>query len=725
MTPERSAAAESSTPLEDHNVKARLASPPRRSHRSDHMTSYIWNFLMGVIVMGAIGLMVNLVVYRRSATKYEHYIHSDPAPTYLLPIHYDLRIEPYFDSGLFQGQVTIVVNCTLDTNMITMYSVDLLLKKVQLISPTEVLNVTFANRLHSDHLELRIIQGMLLKGDIYNLTIAFSGNMRRDRGSLLFEQKYLDASKKQHTSLSFVKVDKARLLFPCFDVAGLRATFDVELSTPNEDYTAISSGELLSTTTLGSGQLLWLFGRTPPISPEQLAIAVTDMPMAARGRVAVWSTKSTDILNLTNKVIETTEQLLGVRFPCKTLSLIIVERLDVFVPTKWCAAVREVRDLCSFDDGFLATKRCVTYLTTHVVYFWFDTLVDIPDSKDLWLKMTLAVFYAYKVIRIIFPTWAIDNWIMSRIWSSMSSYKEARIVKQNLEVHQLGAYLNATIWKSYAFMQMIERAITPAGFAKGITWFLTTFAYGLAHDHNIYEALDPNCSLGVIKNLSTWERKPSYPLITFHRVNETALSLTQELFNDKAELPYLTNWILPVSITTQTWLQENPNHTTVWITSPGQVLRVPKIKRGGWIFLNSDGIGYFRVKYDNAETSLLIKQLLSQSKVFTPVQRALLINDLLFTALAGHTATDQFTRALEYIENETAWLPLMVFLRFAPRLPPSWTAKLKNWNALNKAVCSRNLKASSHSETLSGEFSTALLYATLRTHCCSFDASMC
>ncbi|KAH6938006.1 hypothetical protein HPB50_006098 [Hyalomma asiaticum] len=641
-------------------------------------------------------------------------------------IHYDLQITPNFHHRYFTGEVNLVVECVSDTSLITMHSTNLLIKKAALRDDSGIeIDVAFFTNEDTSRLELRLTTGRLLPESRYNLTIGFSGVMNKEgENSLLLTDSYPDAgdSSKIVKAWTFAKLRSARQLFPCFDMPNQRATFDVRVLRP-KSFVAISSADESKCTAVGDRELC-TFHRTVKISPDQLALVVTNLSSVTQGRVAFWSPGLPALVDLADRITTIAEKEIKLELPCKNVRIVVVSSLGKPVSTKWCLVIVEARErVCSLTAGFMKKRSsCVVSLVCNVVYMWFNAVVIFPEDDDRWLSVAFSVYYSFKILGVLFPSWGIDELVALRVITSKSVYRQPKPIKLALEA--LPECVNTIAWKAVGILRMFENVITTANFTSGVTRFLKAFQYETASSGDALRIIDPTC--GLLQNLSTWLSDSVYPLVTARRTNATSMAVQQETFRDLSRFSYPSRNSLPMTLTVQKDGKQEPSLVS-WMTNMSQVLQVPATSPKDWILVNSDGIGYFRVLYTPLDMTLITEQLNKDPSAFTPIQRAVLIDDIFYAALSGRIPSNCFAEAIKYLPSEEAWLPLMTYLELASNIPYQWLGAWKaggvlDWRVFNVKLCSEALARSMRPQR---EPAKALLHESLLMHCCAFLKSMC
>ncbi|KAL3207540.1 hypothetical protein MRX96_010024 [Rhipicephalus microplus] len=516
-------------------------------------------------------------------------------------------------------------------------------------------------------------------------------NKEGDDISLLIDS-YSDADNPSEIvrAWTFAKLRSARRLFPCFDSPSHRATFEVRVLRP-KSFVAISSAHESSCKGVGD-RVLCTFQRTVRISPDQLALVVTNLSSVTQGRVTLWSPALPALADLADRIVAVAEKEMGVKLPCEKLRVIAVTTLGKPASTKWCVVIVEARErVCSLTAEFTKKKSsCVVPLVGHVISMWFGVVVAFPDDSDRWLCVTLSVYYSFKVLGNLFPTWGIDELIALRVLTSKSSYREPKPIKFVLQA--LPEHVNAIVWKSVGILRMFESVITSAVFTNGTTRFLKTFQYKAASSSDVLRTLDSSCAL--FRNLSTWLSDPVYPLVTMRRTNATYLALLQETFRDLSRFSYPSRNALPMTVTARRGVTAS---ATSACCTPRWTCRSSQISST------------------------------KDPSAFTPIQRAVLIDDLFYAALSGRITSNYFAEAIKHLPSEEAWLPLMTYLELAANIPYQWLGAWKaggvlDWRVFNVNFCSRALVGNMKAQR---ESAKVLLRESLLAHCCAFLKSAC
>lgn len=84
----------------------------------------------------------------------------------------------------------------------------------------------------------------------------------------------------------------------------------------------------------------------------------------------------------------------------------------------------------------------------------------------------------------------------------------------------------------------------------------------------------------------------------------------------------------------------------------------------GWVIFNKQEKGFYRVNYDTENWNLLINALKSENyQIISNMNRAQLIDDALSLARAGNLSYSIVFSLLDYLTNETDYIPLTAFVK--------------------------------------------------------------
>ncbi|XP_067653964.1 thyrotropin-releasing hormone-degrading ectoenzyme-like [Haliotis asinina] len=219
---------------------------------------------------------------------------------------------------------------------------------------------------------------------------------------------------------------------------------------------------------------------------------------------------------------------------------------------------------------------------------------------------------------------------------------------------------------------------------KGLNMFLQRHQYGSVTFTDLWTVLDEvaseqNVTMDTESFLDPWLTQEHFPLVTVQRSRSGSVHVKQELFRkdmssqtDSGYAPYGHMWDIPmmimssvktVSSTTSQysdilWLRKSQSEVTF------RNLSIPdETDPNGWILVNPDVIGYYRVNYDDRNWQALLEQLKRDHTVFSAQSRSQIINDA-FALYKSRTLDVKIALGtLVYLQDELDYLPWLTALR--------------------------------------------------------------
>jgi aminopeptidase N len=216
--------------------------------------------------------------------------------------------------------------------------------------------------------------------------------------------------------------------------------------------------------------------------------------------------------------------------------------------------------------------------------------------------------------------------------------------------------------KSGSLTRMMEYLFTMPVFKLGLRYYLLLNSYKGASQDSLFEALDttidqfsrrsevlpPVPGVTVKTIMDTWTLQTGYPLVRVSRAGGL-VTLTQE---NIITIQPNNSWWVPIKLVTQ----ENPvftSHTTNFWLSPELRNTTYPTNSTGWVIVNPDAVGFYRVLYDSPLATLIDQELARNADAFTPITRAQLVDDRINLGLTGHIPLLESVKIVSYISKET------------------------------------------------------------------------
>jgi glutamyl aminopeptidase len=162
-------------------------------------------------------------------------------PRHLLPLHYDLRLHPDLDTGLFSGRVAIQIQAIAPTSHFLVHTKHLTISETQLHTEAG-LRVNYDRAFEYERNEFWVVElGGEAEAGNYTLSMEFQGNLTRGIQGF-YRSLYTNSLGRQvPIATSKFQPTYARRAFPCFDEPSFKSTFSTVLVRPSEGYIALSN----------------------------------------------------------------------------------------------------------------------------------------------------------------------------------------------------------------------------------------------------------------------------------------------------------------------------------------------------------------------------------------------------------------------------------------------------------------------------------------------------
>jgi len=185
--------------------------------------------------------------------------------------------------------------------------------------------------------------------------------------------------------------------------------------------------------------------------------------------------------------------------------------------------------------------------------------------------------------------------------------------------------------------------------------YLQKFKFSNAESDDLWASLSEATSVPVAEIMNSWIFNPGYPVITIKRdVNGESAHLTQDRFLTDAHVEPLnkTSWEIPL-----TWYSQYRSTKKRAIFKKGYSKMHIKYPRG-WMKLNADQYGFYRVNYDEQNWRALMKQLKDDPTKLTALDRSNLVSDAFALAMSGRVSEALALDLMEYFPKETEQAPV-------------------------------------------------------------------
>jgi puromycin-sensitive aminopeptidase len=572
-------------------------------------------------------------------------------PRHIVPIKYEIRLEPDLIAGTFHGFERIALTLSEPTSTIVFNAADLVVDTavleqahgarsngtVQLDEPLQRCTVDFPVTVAA--------------GDCH-LVLTFHGILN-DKLRGFYRSTYKDSAGKPHTmaATQFEATD-ARRAFPCWDEPDFKAIFAVTLVVDKE-VTAISNSRVLSETVEG-GKKIVKFADTITMSTYLVAFIVgriegTPAILVGKTPLRLWSVPGKQGLtqfghDIAAASLRFFEDYYGVPYPGDKLDLLAIpDFASGAMENLGAITFRETALLVDRQTATLGELQRIADVVAHEnAHMWFGDLVTMSWWNGLWLNEAFATFMEMLAVDAWKPEWKRwDTFSMSRAAAfSVDGLHSTRPIEFAVRAPKDAEAMFdvLTYEKGASVLRMLEQHVGPTVFRHGVREYLRAHAYANADTHDLWVALGNAAKQDVPELMNAWIFQPGYPLVTAE-IHGTELILRQQRFTylpepsastlspSASDLPPST-WHIPI----QLHIDSQGRSETRRVLLTEQEQRVAVDATPSRILLNEGGHGFYRVRYGPMLFGLLSTSGLDK---LAPVERFNFLSDAWAAAVAG------------------------------------------------------------------------------------------
>uniref|UniRef100_A0A7N8YCH4 Aminopeptidase n=1 Tax=Mastacembelus armatus TaxID=205130 RepID=A0A7N8YCH4_9TELE len=583
-------------------------------------------------------------------------------PGSLVPVSYDVtlwpRLEPNKDGlYIFTGNSSVVFRCVEETDLIIIHSNKLNLttfnghhaklsglgeataptiKKSWLVVKTEYLVVQLSNR--------------LAVGATYVLHTEFLGELA-DNLEGFYRSEYVEDGVKKVVATSQMQATYARKTFPCFDEPAMKALFNI-IIIHNQGTVALSN-ETVDSVIEGVPVKVTTFEPTERMSTYLLAFIVSDFIRIWARKKAIDDRQGEYALNVTGPILQFYERYYNAAYPLSKSDQVALPDFNAGAMENW--GLVTYRETALLYDPVLSStgnKERVTSVISHeLAHMWFGNLVTLKWWNDLWLNEGFASYVEYLGADYAEPTWNMKDQIvlydMQKVFAVdalASSHPLSRKEDEVNEPAQISEMFNTISYsKGAVVLRMLSEFITEPVFARGLSAYLNTFAFGNTVYTDLWDHLQqaventPEIFIpdSVHNIMNRWTLQMGFPVVT---IDTRTGRITQKHFlldpDSESVLPY-----------------------------PVNTNSLMRVSGDGWVLANTNVSGYFRVNYDPDNWNRLLSLLSTNHQALSVVNRAQIIDDAFNLARAKIINTTLALRTTKYLSKERDYIPWESALR--------------------------------------------------------------
>ncbi|XP_062121831.1 aminopeptidase N [Drosophila sulfurigaster albostrigata] len=614
---------------------------------------------------------------------------DDRLPKSVLPISYEIHLEPNYEECTFSGLIKIKLSWAADSKKISLHAhhdLNINDRKIKMHkinqkygdeNSTDYVAVLRGSRIPKKNIYVVYLKETIMQGTECTLEIPFDGNIWSSA------EGFFTGSYENTTYFATnLRLNNAHRLFPCFDEPGFKVPFIFSITRPKELVALFNTPLNQSTEHPKLNEyVIDFFEKTPPMSTFTFGFFIsalqlyksTNIMTSSQPIIQMWTLKDDEnqleetyikIVTIYNKI----KHYFGTHIPLSKIDVVCIPDLPLARPVdNWGLLLFGKRDLL----------RKGHYDITHeLIYQWLGSWVTPNWWNDAHLNKAIASFLASDIVLEIdggvefngkYPM----TTLYSLYYEFSKRYPHSRItgMKQETISH-----------KTELVLRMLNFTLSKKSFQNGIRNFILEYQYKTFCGDDFWESLNsqslkdgtlkPHLNVGVIVN--TWFAYHRLPVVKVLRdYTEKTAILQQKVYlrerpHDVPEQEKMLWWI-PILLNRQDALNFSSGCPYLWMENKKQINIQNMPEKDQFIIINYEEIAPFPVNYDNKNWKMLsdILQTDNGRKQIPPYTRAKLLHDAWNLAFAGDlsfSAALNMTLFIKYERNHIVWNPVFTFI---------------------------------------------------------------
>lgn len=587
-------------------------------------------------------------------------------PDDVIPVSYDLALEPDLERFTFDGVVTITCDVQVATDVITVHARELTISEATFKPEGAAVMEANTIALKKKAQTASFTFDEPLPTGSGALKLKFRGCLN-DQMAGFYRSQYTNSAgeKKFMATTQFEAID-ARRCFPCWDEPARKATFTVTLTVPSE-LMALSNMPESRVEAVGKGMKKVSYLPTPKMSTYLLAFCIGEYEfiqatskggtlvriLATPGRLG----ECEYALKCGVRALEFYNDFFQVPFPLPKMDMIAIPDFAAGAMENWgLVTYREVALLC--DEATVSTtmkQRICTVITHELAHQWFGNLVTMSWWDDLWLNEGFANWMQTFAADHLTPEWHIwESYVGSEQQRALqldglrSSHPIQVPIANASEVEEV--FDAISYCKGGSMVRMLFAVLGYDNFQKGLQLYFGRHAYSNTETIDLATAWAEVSGMPIVELTESWTMKMGFPVlkITSDPFESGKLELEQSWFlADGSVQPgdEEVSWVVPVMMGSDSGVKAE----TVFMKEKKMTITdLPVIKGGSWLKLNFGQHVPCRVLYPPS----MIKRFSANLATIPAEDRIGLLADTYATCKAGLASPTQLIDLLAGFENE-------------------------------------------------------------------------
>ena len=600
-------------------------------------------------------------------------------PRNITPLHYDLQVEPNFETFKFDGVTTIdlkVNDTSIDT--VTVNSIDIEFHSASI-------NGIDASSIKTDK-EFQVTVLTFPPGTIKNesknnrqikLTIKFTGILN-DNMAGFYCAKYEDKAtgKTKYMATTQMEPTDARRAFPCFDEPNLKATFTITLVSSPE-LTHLSNMDV-NKEIFKNGKKYTTFNPTPMMSTYLVAFIVAELKYVEnsdfRIPVRVYAAPGEEHLgqyaaDLTAKTLAFFEKSFGIKYPLPKMDNVAIPEFSAGAMENWGLVTYRVVDLLlDKENSTLDRIQRVAEVVQHeLAHQWFGNLVTMDWWEGLWLNEGFATWMSWYSCNEFEPEWKVwEQYVTDNLQHALSldalrsSHPIEVPVKRADEINQIFDAISYS--KGASLLRMISKWLGEDVFIKGVSQYLEKFKYGNAKTEDLWNALAATSGKNVTEVMNIWTKKVGFPIISV-KEDGNEITFTQHRYLSTGDIkPEEDETVYPVFLALKS---KNGVDSSLELKERSMTI---KLEDADFFKVNGGQSGIYITSYSDERW----KKLGQQAHLLSVEDRTGLVADVKALSTSGYTSTVNFLELVSNWKDEKSFVVWEQILNSISSFKAAW-----------------------------------------------------
>ena len=409
-------------------------------------------------------------------------------PDAVVPVHYDLTVEPDLAKATFSGRAGIDVMLKAPAKTIVLNAAEITFGQVEIVAAGKT--QTAAVTLDAAKDQATVTVPVAVPAGKARIQIVYQGILNDDLRGL-----YLSKANNRRYAVTQLEATDARRMFPSFDEPAFKATFALTAIIDAGDH-AISNGAVVTDKPGPQGKHTVTFATTPKMSSYLVALTVGDFVCneGAAAGIPIRICSTPDKKALTGFALESTEQIVkyfnryyAEKYPFKKLDVVAVPDFAAGAMENTGAIFYRESLLLADAKASVATRKAVAEVLAHeIAHQWFGDLVTMQWWDDIWLNEGFATLMQSKPLKDWKPEWhaELKETADNQKAMNLDALRATRPIRAKAstpaEINEL--FDPIAYEKGAAVLRMIESWVGEVPFQKGVNAYIAKHKYGNDND---------------------------------------------------------------------------------------------------------------------------------------------------------------------------------------------------------------------------------------------------